>query len=132
MLHYTFISELEIVQYNPVPSISIKPYKNSFKKRKDNFEDVYKKEARTQFLQYLAKHNDDIYSPAVQLAFRMIIRFGELSALRWDDIDGEYIYIRHQQVTRQEMTDDLTFSPRKMENIEQMKGNKRTERENSF
>ena len=126
------ISELEIVQFNPIPSISIKPYKNSFKMSKDNFEDVNKKEARTQLLQYLEKHNDDIYSLAVQLAFRMIIRFGELSALRWDDIDGEYIYIRHQQVTCQEMADDLTFSPRKMQNIEQMKGKQENGKRKQF
>ena len=116
------ISELELIQFNPIPSISIKPYKNSFKASKDNFEDVYKKEDRATLLKYLKERNDDVYSLATQLAFQLIIRIGELSALRWDDIDGEYIYIRHQRVERQVMNDDLTFEPRTMETIDQMKG----------
>lgn len=116
------ISELELIQFNPIPSISIKPYKNSFKTSKDNFEDVYKKEDRATLLKYLKERNDDVYSLATQLAFQLIIRIGELSALRWDDIDGEYVYIRHQRVERQIMNDDLTFEPRTMETIDQMKG----------
>lgn len=126
------IAELEIIQYNPIPSISIKPYKNSFKERKDNFEDVYKKEARTQLLQYLEEHNDDIYSLATQLSFRLIIRFGELSALRWEDIDGEYIYIRRQRVERQVMNDDLSFESRTMETIGQMKGKQQNGKRKQF
>lgn len=126
------ISELEIIQFNPIPSISIKPYQNSFKESKDTFEDVYKKEARAQLLLYLEKHNDDIYSLATQFAFRLIIRFGELSALRWDDIDGEYIYIRHQRVERQVMNDNLTFEPRTMETIGKMKGKKKNGKRKQF
>ena len=116
------ISELEIIQFNPIPSISIKPYKNSFKQSRDTFEDVYKKEEREKLLRYLQERNDDIYSLAIQLAFQLVIRIGELSALRWDDIDGDNIYIRHQRVERQVMNDDLTFEPRTMETIDQMKG----------
>lgn len=120
------ISELEIIQFNPIPSISIKPYKNSFKKSRDTFDDVYKKEDRAKLLKYLKERDDDIYSLATQLAFQLIVRIGELSALRWDDIQNEYILIRHQRVERQIMHDDLTFEPRTMETIDEMKGKRKS------
>lgn len=116
------IGEMEILKYNPVPSVKVAPYKKHFKARRDTYKDVYKIKDRTKLLHYLEQHNDDIYSLATQLSFRLVIRFGELSALRWEDIDDEYVYICHQRVERQVMNDDLTFEPRTMENIDRMKG----------
>lgn len=66
------------------------------------------------------------------MAFRLIIRFGELSALKWTDIDGDYIYLRHQRVERQEMNDDLTFEPRTVKTIEQMKGKQKRGKRKQF
>lgn len=116
------IGEMEILKYNPVPSVKVAPYKKHFKAKRDTYKDVYKIKDRTKLLQYLEQHNDDIYSLATQLAFRLVIRFGELSALRWEDINDEYVSICHQRVERQVMNDDLTFEPRTMENIDRMKG----------
>lgn len=116
------IAELEIIQYNPIPSISIAPYKNSFKEDRDTFNDVYKLEDRTILLNYLSSIENDMWAYAIQLAFRLIIRIGELKALKWTDIDGDYIYIRHQTVERQVMNDDLSFERRTMETVNRMKG----------
>ena len=118
------ISEKEIVQFNPILSVSIAPYQNCFKETEDNFDDVYKKKDRDILLNYLTEFDDDIYALATQLAFRLIIRIGELKALRWTDIDENYIYIRHQTVERQVMNDDLTFETRTMETVNRMKGKK--------
>lgn len=116
------ISELEIIQYNPIPAISIKPYKNSFKEPRDTFDDVYKIEDRAKLLSYLDTIEDDCYSLSTKLAYRLIVRIGELKALRWDDIEDDYIYIRHQTVERQIMHDDLSFESRTSETIDRMKG----------
>lgn len=67
--------------------------------------------------------NDDMLE-ARELAFRLIIRIGELKALRWEDIHEDYIYIHQQTVERQVMNDDLTFESRTMETVNRMKGNK--------
>ncbi len=121
------IERYDIIRYNFILSISIAPYENSFKETEDNFEDVYKKDDRDKLLNYLEDFDDDIYSLAIQLAFRLIIRIGELKALKWNDVDIENktIYLRHQTVERRIMNDDLTFQPRTMETINRMKGKKR-------
>ena len=126
------ISELEIIQFNPIPSVSIKPYKNCFKESRDTFEDVYKTADREKILRYLQEYDNDIYSLATQLAFRLIIRIGELKALKWTDIDGDYVYIRHQTVERQVMNDDLSFESRTMETVNRMKGKQQNGKRKQF
>lgn len=116
--------ELELVQHNPVMAVNIKPYMNCFKETNDNFDDVYKKKDRDKLLKHLEEHDDDIYSLGIQLAFRLIIRIGELKALKWTDIDDDIIFLRHQTVERQVMNDDLTFEARTTETINRMKGKK--------
>ena len=120
------ITKYDIIRYNFIPSVSIAPYENCFKETGDNSDDVYKKEDREILLNYLEDFDNDIYSLATQLAFRLIIRIGELKALRWTDICGDYIYIHHQTVERQVMNDDLSFESRTMETINRMKGKKET------
>ncbi len=116
------ISELEIIQFNPIPSINTDIYKKCFKAGKSKKNDVYKKKDRDKLLNYLKDYDDDIYALGIQLAFRLIIRIGELKALRWTDIDDDFIDICHQTVERQVMNNDLTFEPRTTETISQMKG----------
>lgn len=119
------ISHLELIQYNPVPSIKLDPYLSAFKPTRDTSEDVYKIKDRTKLLNYLeSQEEQDIYSLMTQLAFRTILRIGELKALKWEDIKGDYFQIRRQTVERREMNDDLTFGKRKLETINRMKGNK--------
>lgn len=121
------IVQYDIIRYNFVLSISITPYENCFKETEDNFDDVYKKKDRDKLLNHLENFNNDIYSLGIQLAFRLIVRIGELKALKWEDVDIENktVYLRHQTVERQIMNDDLTFQPRTMETINRMKGKKR-------
>lgn len=118
------IEKHDIIRYNFILSISITPYENCFKETGDTFDDVYKKNDRDKLLNYLEDYDNDIYALATQLAFRLIIRIGELKALKWTDIDDDIIYLRHQTVERQVMNDDLTFEPRTMETINRMKGKK--------
>lgn len=119
------IDRLEVIQYNPVPSVKLDPYLSAFRPTRDTSEDVYKIKDRTKLLNYLeAQEEKDIYSLMTQLAFRLIMRIGELKALKWEDIDGDYIRICRQTVERREMNDDLTFSKRTTTTINRMKGNK--------
>ena len=118
------IEKFDIIRHNFVLSVSIAPYENCFKTTGDNSNDVYKMKDRETLLNYLDNHDNDIYALATQLAFRLIIRIGELKALRWEDIHEDYIYIHQQTVERQIMNDDLTFESRTMETVDRMKGNK--------
>ena len=118
------IVKYDIIRDNFIPCVPIAPYENCFKETGDNSNDVYKKEDRETLLNYLEDYGNDIYALATQLAFRLIIRIGELKALRWEDIKEDYIYIHQQTVERQVMNDDLTFESRKMETVTRMKGNK--------
>ena len=123
LFDYT-IEHLEVIQYNPVPSIKLDPYLSAFKPTRDTRNDVYKIKDRTKLLNYLESQDEqDIYSLMTQLAFRLIMRIGELKALKWSDIDGDYINICRQTVERREMNDDLTFEKRTLETIDRMKGN---------
>ena len=118
------ISHLELIQYNPVPSIKLDPYLSAFKPTRDTRNDVYKIKDRTKLLNYLeSQEEQDIYSLMTQLAFRLIMRIGELKALKWTDIDGDFIDICRQTVERRKMNDDLTFEKRTLETIDRMKGN---------
>ena len=83
-------------------------------------------------MRYLQEYDNDIYSLATQLAFRLIIRIGELKALKWTDIDGDYVYIRHQTVERQVMNDDLSFESRTMETVNRMKGKQQNGKRKQF
>lgn len=118
------IVKYDIIRHNFIPCIPIAPYENCFKETADNSDDVYKKEDRETLLNYLEDFDNDIYALATQLAFRLIIRIGELKALRWEDVHEDYIYIHQQTVERQVMNDDLSFESRTMETINRMKGKK--------
>lgn len=52
----------------------------------------------------------------------MVLRIGELLALKWNDIEGDFIHIQRQKLLNNEMNDDLTFTSRSYENAEHVKG----------
>ena len=107
---FEYRQKFPIIQYNLVPSIKLAPYLSAFKPTRDTRNDVYKIKDRTKLLNHLKSQDEqDIYSLMTQLAFRLIMRIGELKALKWTDIDGDYINICRQTVARREMNDDLIF-----------------------
>lgn len=71
-------------------------------KQVDNSDDVYSEEEIKCLLQYLQSLSPSVYSLAVQLICCLSIRIGELTAIRWSDIDFENrtIVLSHTMVTK--------------------------------
>ncbi|MCL2719130.1 MAG: tyrosine-type recombinase/integrase [Lachnospiraceae bacterium] len=63
-----------------------------------------------------------MYSLAIQFDFHVVMRIGELLALRFEDIEGDYIHIQAQRLTDFTMNDDLSFQPREYVNANHIKG----------
>lgn len=116
---YEYAVENEIVQHNPIKEINMRQFTY---KPVNNEHDVFSKEDRNILLEFL-KDSTEIYALAIQLDFFMVCRIGELLALRWSDIQGDYIRIQSQYLSCQTMNDDLTFSKRIHENVNHVKGN---------
>lgn len=111
--------EQEIIIHNPILDINCKQF--PFKPvNKSN--DTFTITERKQLLDYL-KQKDDIYSLAIQLDFHLVLRIGELLALRWSDIEGDFIHIQNQCIKKTLMKDDLTFESRTYETVNRIKGN---------
>lgn len=117
---YNYCIEMDIVTHNPIKEINCS---KMFKFKPENFKvDVFTLDERESLLDYLSAIND-IYSLGVQLDFHLICRIGELLALRWTDIKGDFITIHSQRLDDQTMNDDLTFNPRTYKNVDHIKGN---------
>lgn len=94
-------------------------------KPENSVKDIYTLAEREAILQYLSTKTD-IYSFAVQLAFYLCVRVGELITLKKSDIDiqDNKIYILRSARKQQILQDDLTFSPVEYTVEERIKGNK--------
>lgn len=116
---YYYAIEEGIVSHNPVKDINSRQF--TFKPV-NNDDDVFTLEDRKKLLDYL-KDDTSIYSLAIQLDFQLVIRIGELLALRWSDIENGNLHIQAQLLTERKMNDDLTFSKREHINVDHVKGN---------
>ena len=116
---YYYAIEENIVSHNPIKDINSRQF--TFKPV-NNDDDVFTLEDRKKLLDYL-KNNNSIYSLAIQLDFQLVIRIGELLALRWSDIENGNLHIQAQLLTERKMNDDLTFSKREHINVDHVKGN---------
>lgn len=112
------ISELEIVDINIAKNINLRQFPL---KQVNHDGEVFSIDDRKKILDYLA-HDDSIYSLAIQFAFYIPFRIGELFGLKWTDIDGNRLRIKRQRVTSCEMNDDLTFTSKHYEVVNQTKG----------
>lgn len=94
-------------------------------KPENSVKDIYTLAEREAILQYLSAKTD-IYSFAVQLAFYLCVRVGELITLKKSDIDiqDNKIYILRSARKQQILQDDLTFSPVEYTVEERIKVNK--------
>lgn len=116
---YYYGIEDGIVAHNPVKDINSRQF--TFKPV-NNDDDVFTVENRKTILSHL-ENNNSIYSLAIQLDFQLVIRIGELLALRWTDIENGNLHIQSQLLTERKMNDDLTFSKREHITVDHVKGN---------
>lgn len=118
---YDYAIHEEIVSHNPLSEINYRGF--TFKVNKSNVT-PYTKEERLAIINHLAEDRTDIYSLAIQFDFCLLLRIGELKALKWDNIiDGDYIYIGDMSIDNQTMNDDGSFNRRTHDFVERTKGN---------
>ena len=114
------ISELEIVNYNPIKGIDMKQFPT--KPQADNDDNVFTEEDRNAILAHI-KGDDDMYAIAISLDFQVTLRFAELSALKKTDYFNGKLRIRSQHLLDVEMNDDLSFTANRFINADHIKGN---------
>lgn len=118
---YDYAIHQEIVSHNPLTEINYRGF--TYKVNKSNVTPYTEKE-RMAILNHLANDKTDIYSLAIQFDFCLLLRIGELKALKWDNIiDGNYIYIGDMNIDSQTMNDDGSFNRRTHDFVERTKGN---------
>jgi len=119
----TYAIEEEIIEHNPVSDVNFKQF--TYKPVTSQQDNVFSKEEVITLLTYLATIRDEPYALAIQFAFYLFIRVGELKAIKWSDINYEEktVLLCKQALIERELQDDLTFAPRKVTVVEQMKGN---------
>ena len=68
--------------------------RNAFRKVEHNeFDDVFTDEEINALVSYIKQHLDNIYYLGFLLIFGTGLRIGELSSLKWDDYNGNSLYI---------------------------------------
>lgn len=116
---YDYAIEEEIVSCNPIRDVNCKQL--TFKPVNHSNE-AFSIEEREKLLTYL-QTVDNIYSYAIQLDFCLVLRIGELLALKWSDIENDMIHIQGQSLIDMKMNDDLSFTPKEHINVNHIKGN---------
>ena len=118
---YDYAIHQEIVSHNPLSEINYRGF--TYRVNKSNVT-PYTKEERIAIINYLANDKMDIYSLAIQFDFCLLLRIGELKALKWNNIiDNNYIYIGDMSIDSQTMNDDGSFNRRTHDFVERTKGN---------
>lgn len=110
--------EQNIIEHNPIIDIDCKQFSFMPVNHKN---DVITIDERERILEHLKKDNS-ISSLAIQFDFYMVLRIAELQALKWTDIEDNYIHIQRQRLASNEMNDDLSFTAISYENEEHIKG----------
>lgn len=116
---FSYAIEDELVSHNPIKEINMRQF--TFKPVNNDY-DVFSLSERQNLLDALKKC-DDIYSLAIQLDFHMVCRIGELLALRWSDINGNFIRIQRQYLWDETLNDNMTFTSRTHQTVDHVKGN---------
>ena len=85
---FYYAIEKEILEHNPLLEINYRqfPYK-----AESNNVIPYSEEERIKIINYLG---NSLYDLAIKLSFYMPIRIGELKALKFSDINGDFLYIQ--------------------------------------
>lgn len=119
---FSYAVEEEIITHNPILDVNFKTL--TYKPVENQSDNVFKKDEVKKLLAYLRNINDEPYALAIQLAFCLFIRIGELKALRWENIDVENrsIYLNSQITLEPTLNDDLTFSHKEIKVENYIKG----------
>lgn len=106
---FSYAVEEEIITHNPILDVDFKKF--TYKPVESQSDNVFTREEVKILLEHLRNINEP-YSLAIQLAFCLFIRIGELKALTWDNIDFENrsVYLNRQIIQEPTLNDDLTFS----------------------
>lgn len=117
----SYALEEEIISSNPLRDVNFKSF--TYKPVENQSNNVFTKDDVSKLLEYLNNISEP-YALAIQLAFNLFIRIGELKAIKWEDIniDNRSIYLNSQITQEPVLNDDLTFSPKKIEVENHIKG----------
>lgn len=118
---FSYAVEEEIITHNPL--LDVNPKQFTYKPVENQSDNVFKKDEVEKLLPYLRNINEP-YSLAIQLAFCLFIRIGELKALTWENIDLENrsIYLNKQITQEPTLNDDLSFSHKEIKVENYIKG----------
>lgn len=118
---FSYAVEEEIIIHNPLLDVDFKKF--SYKPVENQSDNVFKKDEVEKLLPYLRNINEP-YSLAIQLAFCLFIRIGELKALTWEniDIDNRSVYLNSQITQEPTLNDDLSFSHKEIKVENYIKG----------
>ena len=103
---FTFAAENEYIPINFIPSIGTSELKF---KEPDHRNKAFHVNEREKLLNYLRTLKQDGYTLAIQLALYSTFRVGELRALRFEDLNGNILSIRHQLVEESSFSIDTNF-----------------------
>jgi len=93
--------EDEVIERNCLRDINFRQF--AFKSE-ENIIRPYTEEERLRIINHLGK---DLYSLAIKLDFFLLLRVGEVKALKWEDVKGNTIYIRRFINNRNEIIEDI-------------------------
>lgn len=118
---FSYAVEEEIITHNPILDVDFKKF--SYKPVENQSDNVFTRAEAKKLLAHLKNINEP-YSLAIQLAFCLFIRIGELKALKWENVNLEKrsIYLNSQITQEPTLNDDLTFSQKQTTEENYIKG----------
>ena len=103
---FTFAAENEYIPINFIPSIGTSELKF---KEPNHRNKAFHVNEREKLLNHLRTLEPDGYNLAIQLALYSTFRVGELRALRFEDLNGNILSIRHQLVEESSFSVDTNY-----------------------
>ncbi|MBQ7195682.1 MAG: hypothetical protein IJS07_08650 [Bacteroidales bacterium] len=104
--HNTFAAENDYIPINFIPSIGTSELKF---KEPNHRNKAFRREERGKLLKHLSSLEPDGYILSIQLALYSTFRVGELRAIRYEDVTGNTLMIRHQLVEESEYSVDIKY-----------------------
>lgn len=96
--------ENDIIDRNCLRDINYKQF--TYKAENTNIT-PYSEEERFMIIEYLSHNDSDFYSLAILFDFHLVLRIGELKGLKWNDIEGDYIYIQRFVNDKNQVVEDV-------------------------
>ena len=103
---FTYAAENDYIPINFIPSIGTSELKF---KEPNHRNKAFRREEREKLLKHLSSLEPDGYILAIQLALYSTFRVGELRAIRYEDVTGNTLMIRHQLVEESEYSVDIMY-----------------------